>query len=483
MLTTLAWGAADLTINHIGTAALDKTTFSMGLEVKNIGNTPYTGVVRLKPFIVPEVNAANIVGFKPIQFSASATFISIPAGQSQIVTYYAESLPNIPLAKYWIGATVVPDAITSENSVQNNTTNKLLQMGNFSNIATLPIDTEVDIYSDVRSQISPVNGRANHPWRLSWRGTRTLVDRMRVLFNVLDTKKMYVYPSTYEKSVGWVHMGADYDEKGRLVPYDVYNQGPDFNAAAPGDLFLLTTSNYLENAFEFDHSNNIDARKFHASYISQKSSLEVWKTYVEEDPIPFNETVQFNSLFQSAKPWVLDRGNLPEDMVTSLSTGSTSSAYSILFSKENWTVDYGTYRYSAKLKIKNSADSEEVIEEKQINFNISKFVGGTQPVITAANSVQVSATSPFAPAPVQYVIENSGQSALSYKIEKNNDWIFFSNTSGTIAPGQSATITISFSPVGRDIGNSAGSFIIYNNSVDSHKLINVTYTDNAPVAP
>ncbi len=477
-----AYAASDLTVNHIGSSSLnrDKTAFSLGLEIKNIGNTSFTGFVRLKPFIIPEINVSQINGFKAIQFDSSVAFVNIEAGQSKVVTYYTSTLPAIPRAKYWIGSTVVPDTEIQENSVLNNVTNELLQLGTFSNSGPSPLDTEIDIYSDVKTQITPVNGRASHPWRLTWRGTRDGA-RMRVLFFIYNPKEKYIYTSTYEKSVGWVNMGRDYDERGRLNNYDVYNQGPEFNASSPGDIFLMTLSNYTENAFEFSHVNNLDGRKFHASYISGKKSLEIWKTYVEEDPNPFNETVQLNSLYSKPMNWELNRGDLPNEMISNVSSGITSPSYQMLFSNENWSLDYGVYKYSASIKIKKAANESEIIEEKPINFVISKFIGGAQPVLVADSAVRVTATSPFAPQPIIYTISNTGASPMQFKLESNNDWIFFSSNSGTVPAGGSVVVNINFSPIGLDIGNTVGRFVIHNNSVESHKVVEVTYTDNAPV--
>ncbi len=471
-----SWAGPDLTVRHIGTSSLNKDvySFTMGLEVRNVGDAAYTGPVKLKPFIIPQMNPANVNGFKAIQFDTSIAFVNIPAGESQIVTYYTNELPSIPNSLYYIGATIVADREVNPN---NNMTNALMPIGNLSNSADSPLDTAIDIYSDVRNQVNPVNGRAQHPWRLFWRGDRKGV--IRVLFSVLDPSKMYVYPSTYEKDVGWVNMGRDYDERGRVVNFDVYIQGPEYNTAAPGDLFLLTLSNYTENAFEFDHSNNLDARKFHASFISPNPSLEVWKTYVEENPNPFHETVQLNSTYRVVKNWELDRGTLPAGLNASIDSGNTGASVQLSFNYENWEVDYGVHKFSGLIKVK---DQDLKIEEKKVNFVISKYVGGTQPVIEVANSVQVSAVSPAAPAPLTYMISNPGQSPLSYKIVKNNDWFFLSSTEGTIPAGGTQNITITFSPIGRDLGNSVGSFVIHNNSVDSLKTISVTYTDNAPTS-
>lgn len=482
LAVSTAYAGADLTVRHLGTSSLNKdiASFSFAVEVKNTGDAPYTGYVRVKPFIIPEVNVAGVNGMKAIQLDSNTTFINIAAGASQVVNYYADSLPGIAAAKYWLGTTVIPDVRLGDSNISNNVTNQLLPLGTFSNNGANPLDTTVDIYSDIRSQITPINGRANHPWRLSWRGTREGL-RFNVIYFLYDQKLKYVYPSTYEKSVGWVNMGSDYDERGRLVPYDVYNQGPDFNIAAPGDLFLMTLSNYNESTFEVSHSNNLDARKFHASYISSKPSIEIWKTYVEENPNPFNENVALNSVYGGAgKHWYLDRGNLPESLGTNFTSGTTAPSYGVLFTYNDWAVDYGVYEYTGSIKVKNSAAATNVIESKDVNFVISKWVGGQQPVINVATAVAVSATSPFAPAPVTYAIQNTGLSPLKFKLEKNNDWIFFSQGAGTVAPGATVNITLSFSPIGRDLGNSAGSFTIYSNGVDSNKLISVTYTDNAP---
>jgi hypothetical protein len=446
----------------------DAERINLSFELINSSNQRVSGKIRLQPFLVPEVVATEINGFKPIVLESTTKRIDIAPGSSQIVSYSSRRLPLIPNAIYHSGALYTS---TSGNGSNGSITSNLSYVGPFAHSAPSPLSRSTDIYSDVGVNFNAINGRMSHRWRLSWRGNRS--GEMRVIFFVYDPALHKVYPSTYEKGVRWVNMGRDYDARGRQVPYDVYSQAPSFDTATPGSLFLWSWVNYTKSAGEKDYSNNIDARKFVASYFSQKPSVEIWKTFIDEDPTAEVWPVSLGSQYGTARAWSFDRGTLPSEISLNTSSGNTSPSYQLMLENKGLSVSEGTSHFSGTLSIPN-------LETKIVNLVISKFVSGNQPVLEVPAQIAVSATSPFAPEPHSFVIKNNGVSPLEFKLQKNNDWIFFSTDSGTIAPGEEMKIVLNFSPNGIDVGNTMGSFVIHNNSVESQKVINVTYSDQAP---
>ena len=476
LFSATAWSAADLKVRHIGTAALNKAVpFSMGLEISNTGDQTFTGPVGLKPFIIPDADFSKTVGFKPIQFDTMVAFVNIAPGKSQVVTYHTPDLPLIPKASYLLGATVIPRALNTRE-IENNITHELLPMGSFSHAGPSPLETTIDLYSDIRSEISPSGGEADHAWRVFWRGERRY-DDLRTLFFIYSAKEKKIYTSDYEKDAAWVPMGEDYDELGREVEYDVYHQGPTFETVAPGELFLLTFINYTERAFELYHANNIDARKFQASYLTPKPSFELWKTITDEGPLAFTETLQLNSSYDAQKTWSLETGSIPETITPSGRTGQTDSSQEFRLQASELALEIGTQRFAGVFSVKQE---DSTIEEKPLNLVLSRFLAADVPVLDALDSVAVSSVSPAAPAPVSYAILNTGKSPLPFKLQTNNDWIFFSETEGVVAPGETKSIEITFSPIGKPIGNNRGSFIIHNASLVNAKTVQVIYSDTAP---
>jgi hypothetical protein len=469
--------AFDLRIANVTGALLshDAEGMTASFEIFNDGPEAATGTIRLQPFLVPQVDLSAVNGFKPVVLKNGMIQINIAAGSSQIVSYNTNDLPLIPQGVYSLGAFFQHTSV-AEASIANNVTNDLSFFGPFSHVATSPLDANSDIYSDVRASYSAINGRISHQWRLSWRGPQG--GQIRVIFFIYSPELNKVYPSTYEKPVGWVNMGRDWDVRSRLVNYDVYSQAPDFNNAKAGNLFLFSWVNYHQGATEQDYSNNIDARKFYASYVSSKSSIEVWKTYIDEQPTPGAWTLPLGSQYSSAQTWSLVRGSLPDQVTSPQMSGATAPSYQVVLQNDGFSVDEGTTRYEGSVKVTNASGVE--VENKALNLVVSRYNAGNQPVIEIPAQVSVSAVSPNAPQPYAYVIRNTGSSPLEFKLQKNNDWMFFSNDSGVVAPGAETTVMISFSGNGIDTGTVVGSFVVHNNSIDNQKVVNVSYVDQAP---
>ena len=82
----------------------------------------------------------------------------------------------------------------------------------------------------------------------------------------------------------------------------------------------------------------------------------------------------------------------------------------------------------------------------------------TQPVLTVTPTAGFAASGnfggPFTPATQTYTLTNSGNGLLQWSVAKNADWLVLSAASGSLAPGASATVTVSLDAAAVNPGGS-----------------------------
>jgi hypothetical protein len=125
------------------------------------------------------------------------------------------------------------------------------------------------------------------------------------------------------------------------------------------------------------------------------------------------------------------------------------------------------------LAARNYADSVSFLNTTNGNGNTSRAVNlkiKTPGMLTVTPADDLNTTGsfggPFTPDSISYTLSNNGETALNWTAAKTNAWVSLSASSGTLAAGASATVTVSI--------NSAANSLADGTYADIVNFVNIT---------
>ncbi len=160
----------------------------------------------------------------------------------------------------------------------------------------------------------------------------------------------------------------------------------------------------------------------------------------------------------ATKPWVgllLSSGTLTGAAATTVTVSINSNANSLAAGSYSDTVTFtnttnggGNATRGVTLTV-NAPPPGKLSATPTTNFAASGYVGG-----------------PFSPSSQSYTLTNTGQSPVTWSASANQSWLGLSATSGTLAAGASAVVTVSVSSTANNLaaGSSAGTISFTNST-------------------
>jgi len=137
-----------------------------------------------------------------------------------------------------------------------------------------------------------------------------------------------------------------------------------------------------------------------------------------------------------------------------------------------------------------SADLEiRILEETSTGFLVSVSLGGeaSDPVPMIAltpTSLSYETTSEAGPSSQNFTVTNSGDETLNYNVSVNRSWLSLSQTSGSLAPNASHSVSLSLDANGLSAGDYAGTVTVNGNADNAPQTVPVALTvTEQPAAP